>query len=179
MRHFVGAEFLDQAAQLGLVIAEFGGLGGVVRADDLLDRDGAGHRGALAQGRAGRAEREAGGVPQRRQRGRPHAALDDQLVEGGEVALLLLGHAADGRGAFRAAEHGELARVNARGAELAGMVDADHALDQRRGRQVSRQAVFCRDLWTDVRFCRLAAHPRALFAMMTAAAALKPANTAA
>ena len=63
--------------------------------DHLFDRDGAGHRRALAEERGGGAEREARGMPERRQHGRAHPALGDELVEGGEMTLLLLRHAAD------------------------------------------------------------------------------------
>ena len=49
--------------------------------DRLFDRHRAGHRRLVAQQRRRRAEREAGHVPQWRQRGRPHAALGQQAVE--------------------------------------------------------------------------------------------------
>ena len=48
--------------------------------DGLLDRDGAGHGGALAEGRGSGAERETGQAPERLQRGRAHAP-------GGEFGL--------------------------------------------------------------------------------------------
>ena len=93
---------------------------------DVLDRDRAGHCRALAEQGAGGAEREAGGVPDRRQRGRPHAPFDDQPVEGLEMLLFLFGHPADRLADRAVAEHGKLAGIDARRAVFAGMVDADH-----------------------------------------------------
>ena len=53
-----------------------------------LDRIGAGERGLFRHQGGGRAEREAGDVPHRLQRGRANAPLGHQLVETLEVPLL-------------------------------------------------------------------------------------------
>src|SRR5260370_29116045 len=109
--------------------------------DHFLDRDRAGHGGALAQERRRRAEGEAGDMPQRREQRRPHAALDNESVESGKVAFLLLGHAADHRRGGGAAEHRELSLIDAGGAVLAGVVDADPARDRLLARGIAGQAV--------------------------------------
>ena len=54
-----------------------------------LDRVGAGHRRLLADQRGRRAEREAGDVPERLERGRADPPLGHQLVETVEMALFL------------------------------------------------------------------------------------------
>ena len=90
-----------------------------------LDRDRAGHRGARAQRRRRGTERIAGQVPQRQQRGRAHPPVGDQVREGVEVVLLLRLHVAQDVAFVAVAEHRELALVDALGAVLAGMVDAD------------------------------------------------------
>ena len=138
----LGAELLDGVVQRLLVGAELVCLLGVVLVDHLLDRDRAGHGGTLAEQGGADAEREAGDVPERLQRGRTHAALGDQPLEGLQVAQLLLVHVADRRALGPVAEHRELTFVDPPGAVFAGMVDADHALDQRRGLQVARQPAF-------------------------------------
>ena len=60
-----------------------------------LDRVGAGQRRFLGHQRGRRAEREAGDVPQRLERGRAHAPLGHQRVEAVEMPLLLRRHARD------------------------------------------------------------------------------------
>ncbi len=85
-------------------------------------------------------EREAGGVPDRQQRGRAHPALGDQPGEGVEMDLLLRLHVAQQALPARAAQHGELALVDALGAVFAGMVDADRARHRLARRRVAGQA---------------------------------------
>jgi hypothetical protein len=75
------------------------------------------------------AEGEAGDVPDGQQRRRPHAPRRDVPGEGVEVHLLLRLHVADRFLVLRAAQHGELALVDALGAVLAGVVHADHLLE--------------------------------------------------
>ncbi len=120
------AEALDGVAQFGLAVGQGVALGGVVGVDGLLHRHGAGHRRLLAEERRPRAERVARRVPQRRQRGRAHAPLRDQPVEGREVLGLLLVHVPQHVAAGAAPEHAELARIDPARAVLAGLVDADH-----------------------------------------------------
>ena len=60
----------------------------------------------------------------------PNTTFGHQPFEGGEVALLLLRHVANGRRIGTAAEYGELPLIDAPGAILAGMVDTDDALNQ-------------------------------------------------
>src|SRR5262249_12082830 len=131
----LGAELLDGAAQLGLVVAELARLARVVLVDRLLDRHRAGHRRLVAEQRGRRTEREARDVPQGLQRRRPHAALDHQPVEDPVVLALGAGHGSDlaarvAVGAAGPAQRGKLALVDAHGAVFAGLVDADRALDQ-------------------------------------------------
>ena len=92
-----------------------------------LDRIGAGQRRLLRHQSGRRAEREAGDVPQRLKRGRPNPPLGHQRVEALKMPLLLRRHARDqlGFGAV-AAQHGELAGVDAGRAIFAGLVDAQH-----------------------------------------------------
>ena len=104
--------------------AQFLDLRRIMAVDHLFDRFRAGHRRFLAHQRGHRAEGEAADMPQRRQQGRPHAVLRQQAVEGGEMAVFLCGHVAQGRRAGRLAEHGKLAGIDALGTVFAGMVDA-------------------------------------------------------
>ncbi len=129
MLQLLGAEALDVRLQRRLVLAQHRGLLGVVVVDRLLHRHRARHRRARAHGGGERAEGEAGDVPQRQQGGRAHAALGDEAGEGVEVHLLLLLHVADRGLVPGAAQHGELALIDALGAILAGVVHADHALE--------------------------------------------------
>src|SRR6185312_5085881 len=103
----------------------------VMLVDHFFDSDGAGHCCALAEQGGRGAEREARDMPDRRQRRRPHAPVEHQLLERIEMALLLLGHVTDllRRTAAAAAEHRELPVIDALGAVFAGMVDADDACD--------------------------------------------------
>src|SRR6266567_4733523 len=114
----VGAEVLDGLAERRLVLAEALGLGAVMLVDHFLDRDRAGHRGALAEERARRTQRVARDVPERRERGRPYTMLAHQFLEALEVPALLLRHLADNAAGRGLAEHGELAFVDADGAVL-------------------------------------------------------------
>jgi hypothetical protein len=54
----------------------------IVLVDHLLDRHGAGHGGLFAHEGGGRAEGEAGHVPDRLQGRRPYPALGDHGLEG-------------------------------------------------------------------------------------------------
>ena len=107
--------------------------------DDLLDPDRAGHRGALAEQRRRRAERKPGQVPQRLQHRRAHPARPRQLLELGQMALFLLGHAADFVARATAAGDGELAVIDPHGAVFAGMIDPDDGLDLGFGRRIAGQ----------------------------------------
>lgn len=92
------------------------------------------HGRLFAQQRCAGAQRETGHRPQRRHHRRSHAIRSNQSLEFGAMLALLLPHVLDGRSDGGAAEHGHLAGVNAIGAQLAGMVDANELVDQRRCR---------------------------------------------
>ena len=130
---------LTDVAQLLLVVAEQFHLPGIVPVDHLFHRFGAGHRRARAEHRGRGSEREAGEVPQRLQQRRPHPPLRQHLVELGEVLAFLRGHLPDHRRGAAAPEHPELALVDAHRAVLAGVVDAQDAVDQLLFRQVAGQ----------------------------------------
>src|SRR4029079_5438041 len=123
----VGAELGDVFGKLRVVLAEFVELLAVMAVDFGLDRVGAGKGGFLGDERGRSAEREAGPVPDRLERGRTHAALGHQGVEPGGVPLLLRRHAGDelGLGAVRT-KHCELAGVDPRRTIFAGLIDAQH-----------------------------------------------------
>src|SRR6185437_2013551 len=142
MRELIGAKLLERGFELGLVIAERLRLAAVMLVDYFLDRDRAGHRRALAEERRRGAQGVARDMPQRRQHRRPHATLDDEPVEGIEMALLLLGHAADDRCRGGAAEHRELAVIDALRAIFAGVIDADHAGQLFPARGIARQTMW-------------------------------------
>ena len=89
MLELLGAEFLDIGGEFGVVVTQLVELAAVMAVDFGLDRVGAGHRRLLGHQRGRRAEREAGDVPHRLQRGRPHAPLGHQRVEAVEMALFL------------------------------------------------------------------------------------------
>ena len=144
MLDLLGAEGLDHGLEFGIVGAQGGRLLLIVLVDDFLDGDRAGHRGLAAEQRRGGAEGVAGDMPERMQRGRAHAALADQLVEGIEMALLLRRHVADRLGIPPAPEHRELTLIDPARAIFAGLVDPDHAADQVVARQVARQLAFGR-----------------------------------
>jgi hypothetical protein len=129
MRQFVGAELLDRLGERRVGVAEAFGLGAVMLVDDLLDRDGAGHRGARPQERGCGAQGVAGDMPQRLQQGRAHMARAHQFVEGGEVALFLPGHPADFVARPAAPDHRQLAVIDPHRAVFAGVVDPDHRFD--------------------------------------------------
>ncbi len=67
--------------------------------------------------------------------------LSQQSLEGRKMALLCLGHAADLASTAATPQNIELPAVDPGGAELTGVIDAQHALDLRRGRRVAGQAV--------------------------------------
>ena len=92
-----------------------------------LDRVGAGQSGLFGHERGDCAQRESGDVPKRLERGRAHPPLGHQGIEARQMAVFLRGHARDQLG-FRAvaAEHGELAGIDARRAIFARLVDAEH-----------------------------------------------------
>ena len=73
----------------------------------------------------------------------PHAPFDHQLLEGAQVLQLLGIHMLDRLRLRLAAQDRELAFIDALGAELAGMVDADDALDQLVLGQVAGPPVRC------------------------------------
>ena len=133
MLQLLGTELRDLGAQRGLVLAEGGLLRLVVLVDRLLHRDGAGHGAAVAEQGGGGAQREAGDMPDRQQRGRADPARGDQPGEGVEVHLLLVLHVPDHRLPLGAAEHRELAGVDPLGAVFAGVVDPDGLLDHPAG----------------------------------------------
>src|SRR5260370_684982 len=120
MLEFVLAKLLDRRAQRRLAFAERFTLPGVVGIDDLLDRDRAGHRRALTHQRGRRAEREAGGMPERSQQRGSDAPRDDEVLERGEMALLLFSHCAYRRGRTATAEHSELTVIDAGAAMIEG-----------------------------------------------------------
>jgi hypothetical protein len=62
------------------------------------------------------------------------------------MALLLIGHGANLVADWVLAEHGKMARVNARRAIFAGMINAYHSLDHLLGRWIAREAVVARAL---------------------------------
>ena len=134
MDGFVGAEIFHRGFQ-NRVLAVFQSrdLGGVMFVDHFLDRGGAGKSGFLAQCGGGSAQRETGDAPHRLQRGGPHLAFIDQVIEGFQVALFLLGHVLDGfdaaLGAPAAPEHRKLAFIDAHRAILPGMIHPDHGFD--------------------------------------------------
>ena len=78
-------------------------------------------------------------MPQRLQHRRTHPARPRQLLELGQMALFLLGHAADFVARATGAGDGELAVIDSHGAVFAGMIDADHRLDLRFGRRIAGQ----------------------------------------
>src|SRR5690606_5172362 len=134
-----GAEALDRLPQLRLVVAELVALAGIMLVDHFLDRDGAGHGGALSQQCGARPEREAGDVPQRRQDRWPDAAFGHQPVKGLEVRALLLRHVAKHRATGGPPEDSQLTRIDPGRPEFARLVDADHLLEPLPGRRVAGQ----------------------------------------
>src|SRR3984957_9459531 len=168
MRELVGARRLYRLGEFRIAPGKAFGLVSVMPVDDLLDRDGAGHRGALAEQRGRRAERVARDVPERRQRRRPHPALGGEAVELREVAQLLLLHLADRTGNMAAADHRELPGIDARRAVFPGLVDADHP------RRVIRHAVAGQIRWAPWGFAFAHAATRERLRPRTAA----PQNTA-
>src|SRR6185437_16582075 len=135
------AEFFERFLEFRLVLAEGVDLALVMLVDHFFDSDRAGHRRALAHQRGRGAERKARDMPDRRQRRRPHATVENQLLERIEMALLLLGHVADflRSAVAAAAEHGKLAVIDALGAVFAGMIDANDARDFTFGAGVARK----------------------------------------
>jgi hypothetical protein len=107
--------------------------------DGLLDRDGAGHRGAFAKYGGSGAESEPGDMPARQQRGWTYMAFSDHGVEGVEVGLLLISHLMEQFGLAAVPQYRELARVNPGRTVFARVVDADHAMDGLIGRKVAGQ----------------------------------------
>src|SRR5579871_4098396 len=97
--------------------------------DHLLDRDGAGHGRAGSQKRRRGAEGKARRMPERLQRRRPDMAVAHHAIEGREMPALLFRHMLDRRTAGPLGQDRELALVDAPGAILARLIDADHPLD--------------------------------------------------
>ena len=96
MLELLGAKLGNVGGQLGVAVAERVQLAAVMAVNFRLDRVGAGHCRSFRQQRRRRAKREAGDLPYRLQRRRPHLALCHQSVEPGQVALFLLRHPGDG-----------------------------------------------------------------------------------
>ena len=128
----------------------------VMLVDDLLDRDGAGHRRLLAEQRRRRAEREAGDVPERRQqRSAARGARRAGASKAARWRFSCSAMRADRARRAAAPEHRELALIDARRAVFAGMVDADHrARPSSRRRRVAGQAM------GGARRCVMRAHRR-------------------
>ena len=137
VRRLVGAEREDLVLERRVGVAEPLGLAAVVLVDDLLDRDGAGHRRLFAEQRRRGAQRVTGDMPQRMQQGRPHPPRPHQFVEGGEMANFLLGHMADLVARPPMPHNRELAVIDAGRAVFAGMVDPHHARDLVLGHRIA------------------------------------------
>src|SRR4051812_34542622 len=127
MLDLVGAELCDIGGKLGVIAAKLAKLRSIMLVDFGLDGVGAGERGLLRHERGRGAQCKSGNVPNGLQRGRANPAGRDHCVEALQVPLLLRRHAGDqlGFGAI-AAEHRELAGVDACRAIFAGLVDAEH-----------------------------------------------------
>ena len=144
MCNLVLAKGNNLISQFRISSAEIFGLLSVVLVDDLLDRDGARHSGALAQERRRGTEGITGNCPQWVEGRRTRPPHDQQLVEPAEMAFLGLCHPADLAGAAAASEHVELTFINPRRAVLAGVVDPQHARDLLGWIAISGQALWVR-----------------------------------
>ena len=129
-------EFLDRIAQRFFFLAhlfETVYLRFIMRVDYLLDSGGAGMRRLFAEQRGCRTEREAGHMPDGRQRRRPYMAFVYDFVEACEMHLLIFRHAGERIDDFafvrQIAKDGALAFIDADRAIFTGMVDADHFFD--------------------------------------------------
>src|SRR5215207_6123661 len=127
MLQLVGAEFGDIGGEFGIVLAQLVQLFAVVAVDLDLHRLCAGHRRFFRYQRRRCPQSKARDAPYGLQCRRADATLGHEGVEPVEMPSLLVCHARDELGRRRiAAQDRELPGIDARCAELAGLVDADH-----------------------------------------------------
>jgi len=126
--YFFQPERLDGLAQRGLVRPKRLALGGIMRINCLLHRDGAGHRRLWTQSRGNRPQRKPGNMPEWQQSRGADTALHDHLVKRVQMNLLLRLHMLQ-LGPKRAApQHRQLAGIDTRRPIFTSVVDPDEPL---------------------------------------------------